>query len=397
MRTITDAQRRARLVRRHRLSTDHRAADSEQAADAVVCLHATDPASVFLSARARTGDFAVDGLEDALYRDRSLVKHLAMRRTLFVASRRMLPLIHAGGSRRVAAAEARRLIRDVEKAGLVADGPRWLEQARTSVVQALADQELTSSQLRARIPLLEGAVTYGAGRRWEGQVPIGPRVLTVLSAEGLVVRASNRGDWTASRPRWTLMERWLGEPLPVLDENEGHDLLVRAWLAAFGPGTEQDLTWWLGATRTAVRGSLQRLDVTEVRLEDGSSGFLLTDDADDDADADPGPADDAVALLPALDPTTMGWADRDWYLGDHRELLFDRNGNGGPTIWVGGRIVGGWWQAPDGEVITHLLADAGSEAARLIEDERVRLSEWLGGRVIMPRFPSPLARAVAGE
>ncbi len=391
---VTDAQRRARLVRRHHLSAESRAAGSEQAADAVVCLHATDPASVFLSARARTGDFAVGGLEDALYRDRSLVKHLAMRRTLFVASRRMLPVIHAGGSRRVAAAEARRLIRDVEKAGLVPDGTQWLEQARTAVIEALADQELTSSQLRAGIPLLEGAIRYGAGRRWEGQVPVGPRVLTVLSAEGLVVRASNRGDWAASRPRWTLMERWLGEPLPMLDETEGRDRLIRAWLAAFGPGTEQDLTWWLGTTRTAVRGSLQRLGVTEIRLQHGTSGYVLADDVD--ADPEP-PGDDAVALLPALDPTTMGWADRDWYLGDHRDLLFDRNGNGGPTIWVAGRIVGGWWQAPDGEVITHLLTDVGSGAQRLIDDERVRLSEWLGGRVIMPRFPSPLARAVAGE
>ena len=58
-----------------------------------------------------------------------------------------------------------------------------------------------------------------------------------------------------------------------------------------------------------------------------------------------------VALLPALDPTTMGWQGRGWYLGPHGPRLFDRSGNAGPTVWVDGHIVGGWAQRPDGEVV----------------------------------------------
>ena len=69
-----------------------------------------------------------------------------------------------------------------------------------------------------------------------------------------------------------------------------------------------------------------------------------------------------VALLPALDPTTMGWQARDWYLGSHKAQLFDRNGNAGPTIWLDGRIVGGWAIRDAGEVVTGLLEDVGREA-----------------------------------
>jgi hypothetical protein len=392
MRVIADEERRSRLVRRHRLAVDRRAgaADLEQVSESVVCLHATDPATVYLSAWARTDAFSPSPMEDALYRRRSLVKHLAMRRTLFVATRRMLPVIHAGASLRVAGAETRRLIRDVEKAGLFRDGRRWLERARSAALEVLAERELSSTELRAEVPLLEGSVTYGAGRTWEAQVPVGPRVLTILSAEGRIVRASNRGDWTSSRPRWTAMERWLGEPLPELDEDEGRDRLIRAWLASFGPGTVEDLKWWLGSTLTAVRDSLGRLDVSQVGLEGGGTGYVLAEDLE----PDPAPVWDSVALLPGLDPTTMGWYQRDWYLGDHRKLLFDTAGNAGPTVWVGGRIVGGWWQAPDGEVVTHLLEDVGAEARTRIDEERLRLSSWLDGRVIMLRFPSPLARTV---
>ena len=42
---------------------------------------------------------------------------------------------------------------------------------------------------------------------------VGPRVLTVLSAAGRVVRASILGAWNTSRPRWALMRDWLGYDL----------------------------------------------------------------------------------------------------------------------------------------------------------------------------------------
>jgi hypothetical protein len=86
----------------------------------------------------------------------------------------------------------------------------------------------------------------------------------------------------------------------------------------------------------------------------------------------------------------MGWSQRDWYLGPHREQLFDASGNAGPTAWWEGRIVGGWRQREGGEVFVQLLEDVGEEAARALEHEARRLTEWLGGTRALPRFPSPL-------
>ena len=154
-----------------------------EAADSMVCLHGTDPVTVYLSARARVDGMAVPDLERALYVDRSLVRHLAMRRTLFVFPRATLSDAQAGASNRVADTERRRLIRDVETARLHPDGERWLAEASDQVLAALSDgREVTSSELRAAIPLLEGSMAYGEGRSWGGQVAAGPRVLTVLSA-----------------------------------------------------------------------------------------------------------------------------------------------------------------------------------------------------------------------
>jgi hypothetical protein len=385
-------ERRTRLAVRHRLAPGHRARDVVEAAGSLVCLHATDPATVYLSAWARTEDMTVADLDLALYEDRSLVKHLAMRRTLFVFPRGVLPFAQAGASNRVADVERRRLVKQVEEAGLQRDGARWLADACDQVLAALADgREASSSELRKEIASLEGAMTYGEGRSWGGRISVGPRVLTILSAEGRIVRATNAGGWHVSRPRWALTTSWLGEPIEALSPEDGTAGLVRAWLGAFGPGTVADLQWWLGSTVTSIRRALGDVKAIEVDL-DGQTGFVLPDDLEPTEPVPPW-----AALLPPLDPTTMGWTGREWYLGPHKAALFDTSGNAGPTIWWDGRIVGGWRQRTGGEVELQLLEDVGSDGRHAIEDEADRLTAWFAGRRVLPRFPSPLSKAVADE
>jgi len=391
VRTIDAAERRARLARRHRLAPGHRAGDVVEAAASMACLHGTDPATIYLSAWARVDGMTVADLDRALYADRTLVKHLAMRRTLFVFPRWMLSSAQAGASSRVADRERRRLIRDVELAGLHRNGERWLTQAGRRVLAVLSDgREATSSELRDGIPALEGSIAYGEGKSWGGHVAVGPRVLTTLSAEGHIVRASNDGGWTTSRPRWASMRSWLGKDIAALPEAEGTARLVEQWLRVFGPGTGADIKWWLGSTLAAVRRALADVHAVEVDL-DGLTGYLLPDDLEAAEPLEPW-----AALLPPLDPTTMGWFERGWYLGPYKQQLFDTRGNAGATAWWGGQIVGGWRQSDTGEVMLRLLEDVGSEALGALKDEAARLTEWFGGVRAPPRFPSPMSKAVAG-
>ena len=368
------------------MAAQHRAKNVVEAARSVVALHATDPATVYLSARARVDGMSIAALDRALYEERSLVKHLAMRRTLFVVPAAALGFVQAGASARVAAAERARLIRDVERVGLRRDGKRWLAQARRAVLAALADgREATATELREELAVLRGGVMQGEGRAWGGEFPVAPRVLNILSASGDVVRASNQGGWTTSRPRWATARCWLGDEIARLDPAEGAARLVDAWLRAFGPGTAADVKWWLGSTVAIVRRALADLGAVEVALDSGSVGYVLPDDLEPEDPAEPW-----AALLPSLDPTTMGWQERDWYLGPHRAELFDRAGNAGPTAWWDGRIVGGWCQEESGEVRLALLEDPGRDARSALEAEAERLTTWLDGAVVRPRFPTSL-------
>jgi hypothetical protein len=106
-----------------------------------------------------------------------------------------------------------------------------------------------------------------------------------------------------------------------------------------------------------------------------------------------------AALLPGLDPTAMGWQQRDWYLAPAlRPALFDRSGNVGPTVWWNGRVVGGWGQRPDGEIVWRLLdtEGVGSEAEAAVAVEAERLRGWVGATRVTPRFRVPLEKELAG-
>ena len=385
VRTVTDVERRHRLGRRHALSPAHRLASPEEVTRALVALHATEAATVYLSVAARAPVVTVSDIDRALYDDRSLVKQLAMRRTLFVFPRELLPAAWGSAAARVADAERRKIAANVVADGRTGDGHAWLTEVGSQVEELLAREgTLPARAIREALPQLDGKVATSASSAWGGPVPLAPRVLTLLGAAGILTRGRNAGHWRVSRPAWTLMTGWLGESPEALPAREGYAELVRRWLDRFGPGTEADLVWWLGSTKTAVRHALADLAAVEVALDDGSTGWLLPEDTDPEPEVAPW-----AALLPTLDPTTMGWRQRDFYLSpEHTPYLFDTNGNGGTTVWWDGRIVGCWVQDPDGVVVPVLREDIGTEGMAAVDTEAERLTRWLDGTVVNTVYAS---------
>jgi hypothetical protein len=388
MRRVDAEERRARLARRHRLTPASRTQDVADAVRSVVAFHSSDPVTVFLSARARVRDFDARRLESALYDERTLVRMLAMRRTLFVVPRELVPVVDAGASQAVAANERRKLEKFVAESGVSDDPAAWLDAARAAALAALeARGEASTSELTGDHPLLAERLRLGIGTRWEAEVGAASRVLLLLAAEGKIVRDRPRGGWTASQYRWVPIER-LGV-LEPFDPAEARAQLVGLWLGAFGPATEADIRWWTGWTARDARAALASVPHAEVDLG-GAVGYVLGDDLEPEPRGEP-----AAALLPALDPTTMGWKERGWYLGPHAASLFDRNGNAGPTVWWGGQVVGGWAQRKDGGIVHRLLEDVGAEAEAAIAAEAESLADWLGTVRITPRFRTPLERELS--
>ncbi|MBF6177011.1 winged helix DNA-binding domain-containing protein [Nocardia otitidiscaviarum] len=388
MRSIDTAQRRARLAVRHLLAPEARVDDAAEIARAMVVLHATDPATVFLSVAARSRTVEPGHVEKALYEDRTLLRMLAMRRTMFVAPIDLVPVLQASCADALAAKQRKTYGRFVEQAGVVdGDISAWWAEVEAETHRALlARGAATGAQLSKDVPRLRTQVDTAPGKSYSKPTNITTWVLVTLGAEGRIVRGRPNGSWSSSQYTWSPIESWLPDGIAAMSADEARAELVRRWLHRFGPAPVSDVKWWTGWTAAEVKKALARLDTVEVAV-DGGTGLVLADDLEPVAAPEPW-----AALLPALDPTPMGWQARDWYLGAHGPALFDRNGNVGPTVWWDGRIVGGWAQRADGEIVWRLLEDVGSEAQRHIEAEAARLTDWYGEVRPTPRFRTPLER-----
>ncbi|MEV5937297.1 winged helix DNA-binding domain-containing protein [Streptomyces sp. NPDC051994] len=386
-RKITAEERRARLGARHLLAPAARANTPEAVAEALLGLHATDPATVYLAVAARLKDPSVPDLERALYEDRTLVRMLCMRRTMFVVPRELAPVVDASAARAVAARERRNLAKVIQEQ-LGFDG-RWFAATEDAVLAALSRRgEATAAQLADDVPDLKSQIVQSEGKPYEARPRITSRFLGVMAAEGRIRRGRPLGTWASSQFRWIS-----AEPHPELPADEAKAELAARYLAAFGPATTEDVKWWTGWTLTDTRKALARTGAVEADLDEGPCHVLP---AHLEAAAEPEPW---AALLPALDPTPMGWRGRDWYVDeDHRAELFDTTGNIGPSVWWNGRVVGGWAQRADGEIVTAPLVKGGlpREARAAIDAEAERLAAFFGDVRVKPSFRTPLERRLAG-
>ena len=370
--------RRARLGLRHRLAPGSQPAAQPsgpaEVAASLVAVHGTDPSSAYLGILARLASGDVADVERALYQDRTLIRLLGMRRTVFLATLDDAALIQAACSRAVAARERRKVLGYLAESGAPGDVDAWLAEVERAALAALAVRgEATAAELADDDARLRTQIVLARGKAYEGRQNLASRVLFLLAAQGQVVRGRPRGSWTSHQYRWSPMELWCPGGLDGWPTEAAEVELARRWLQAYGPATPDDLRWWAGWGKTQLNRVLTELKPAEVDL-DGAPGIALADDLAPAPEVEPW-----AALLPGLDSTPMGWQQRDWFLGEHGPRLFDQTGNIGPTIWWNGRIVGGWAQDRGGEIVCRFLEDAGSAAAAAVEAAAERLAGLLGG------------------
>jgi winged helix DNA-binding protein len=386
-RLIDDTERRARLARRHALAPQHRVEDALAATTAMTVLHATEPATPYLSLLARIDAFTRSDMDHALFESRSLVKQLAMRRTVFVFPRDLLPAAISGPSALIARQEHGRLVKELESNHVADDGATWLAAARRAVLERLVDgAELSATQLREEVAELAGRVSRYENKPYGQVLHVAPGVITWLGAAGDLVRGHNGSHWRVNRNLWTRMEDWLGEPVARVDTHLGYAQLVERYMRAFGPVTERDLVWWFGATKGVIRRALADLNAVQVRLEREQTGWVLPDDLDPEPPVEPW-----AALLPALDPTALGWKQRDFYLDpDFYSAIFDWSGNCGTTAWWNGQIIGAYVQDDAGRVELIVPRDPGRAGRAALNAEAKRLEDWLDGERVTAAYKSPL-------
>lgn len=379
---------RARARRAH---LDRSGGDVAAIADRLVALHGSDPATVHVSVHARQPirpfEDLIDDVRRAVDDDRSVLKLFAMRRTLHYVGHLIAPAVLGLARHRLLADRAKSAAKFLTEAGAPP-----LDAYRAPVLDALVTGPHVVEALQELVPEMALRVGLSPDSVYASSAPVSRFVLEALSVEGLVVRASGVGSWKAGKSAWARLDQWAPWLAPT-DGRAAYASLLRAWLDAFGPGRLDDFVWWAGVTKRDAKLAVEDLgaDVISVEVR-GWAGPRLALRGPLEDDGPPAP----VSLLPSLDPSGMCWTDRSPFLDPAwSRPMWDNTGNLGPTIWVDGRVVGGWACTPDGEVVTRVLDPAAAEHEGAIRDEAARLTAALDGRVVTPRFPTPLTKELS--
>jgi Winged helix DNA-binding domain len=385
---IDAEERRARLAERHRLLPRTRTDDLPQIADDLVALHSSDPVTVFLSAMARMAHPSIEAVEQALYTDRSLIRHHGMRRTLWVATPPVARLIHAAATRDLVANERRRTSQLLAAAG-VENPEQWLAEAERQVLADLREHgPSTAREVGQRVEALRHRLQLAPGKAYAAAQSAHTRVLYILGFTGQMLRG-RPSSWINGAYAYADAESWLPGGLGELDAQHAAAELANRWLQRFGPGTTADVQWWMGWTARRTKQALSDCGAVEAELE-GEAGWLAAEDPP------LGPVERWVAVLPGLDPTIMGWKQREWYLPKTSLEVFDTVGNGGPSLWVDGRVVGAWAQSKDGSIHTHYFERVAASRRREIDQRIEQLKSWTGDTRFTIRFPGDIHAQLLG-
>ncbi len=306
-----------------------------------------------------------------------------MRRTLWVGSPEVVRLVDAAATKDLFGPQFRRTATMLADAGVEAP-ESWLTDAMDQVVADLAEHgPSTARQLGERVPALRRPLQLAAGTPWAATPSAHTRVILLLGFQGRLLRTRPTGSWVSGAYHYAATDRWLPGGLGDLDPGEAAAGLADHWLRQFGPGLAGDLQWWAGWTKARTTKALTDCGAVPVDLG-GREGWLAADDLGSPA------AVPWVAVLPSLDPTTMGWKERSWYLPASSAEAFDRNGNAGPTIWVDGRVVGAWAQTKAGEFRTHYFESVpAGRRAEVAERVEVLRAAVQGARFTV-RFPGAI-------
>jgi hypothetical protein len=333
---------------RHHLTPGTKTDDLVQIAGDVGGLHATGVTTPYLSLLARTRTFVRDDLDSHLYERRTLAKLRCVRNTIYVHPVQALPFVF----RATVELATRGSERYMEARGISLAQFRTISEAIIALLKGAdtahpADKghpaEMTASEIKETLHI---------------ELDIAA-VLNLLCDQGVLIRARPEKSWRDRRQKYALFTGYFpGVDLYAMDEQEAIRCLVRYYLAAFGPATENDVVWWTGLGKRKIRTALADLasETAQVAIAGLGGEYIMLRSEMDRLHSATVRADPVVNLLPVLDPYIMGYKDRGRYLDERdRDLVFDRSGNGTSTIMVSGRVSGVWDTEDDIEPVVKLL------------------------------------------
>jgi hypothetical protein len=262
---------------------------------------------------------------------------------------------------------------------------RDLEGTREALRDAMA-KPVTLDEIRSR--LADGLLrSLGDVGRKAGMPTLASMVLRNMWVTGEVMRVQGEGTLDTAVVRWGIDPR----PRTVPTAADAVIVVAARWLAAHGPVSAKAFAAAFQIAAGRANGALKAVKPVEIEIE-GLDGTYLAPEGF----VPPAAGDAPVRLLPVRDPLT------DVHLaalstGDAARLAMTRAHGVGPTVLLGGEVIGAWNYDPLGRAIAWrpLVAPVDERAQAAIATEAARVSAFIRGELgaVPLHTATPPARA----
>jgi len=356
------------VLSKQHLTPDSAGDDIVQIVRDVGGLHATSSTTPYLSLLARCPKFKKEDLDRELYESRTLGRIRCVRKTIYIHTKDMIPIVWKATTSKVAKASKRYM----EYRGV---SDEVYKEVSKKILTMLSDQEMTASEIKEAVST-EADISS---------------ILYYLCDQGLLLRGKPAGGWRDRNHKYCLFSEYFPDvDLEKPSESEAITSLIGQYYTSFGPATENDVVWWTGLGKTEVRYALKNLQdkLLEVPMLGGERSLIVLQlDEASIRDMEP-PDKPMVNLLPTLDPYLMGYKERGRYLAEEdSDLVFDRSGNATSVILVDGKVIG-VWDYEGGEesfVKLHIFRKIGKEIYDDIYNRAGSLGRFIAGSEVRIR------------
>jgi len=309
------------VLHKQHLTADSKSNNIAQVVKDLSGLHATIPATPYLSLLARTRNFQKEFLEEELYMKRTLGKIRCMRKTVHILPKEMIPVAFSATSKSVELASEK-------YSRYLGVTQEEYERTARQILKVLKGKAMDASEIKQSL---------------KTERNISP-IVNLMCDQGLLIRGKPAKSWKSNIHSYHLFEDYFPSlDLNAIDEATAKELLLRNYTSSFGPVTEDDVVWWIGFLKGEVEQILKNLEdqITQLEVSGLDKSFLMFDS--DIRSLDASRSRDTVNLLPSLDPYLMGYKDRERYLDSEcYDNVFDRSGNATSTILLNGKVIGVW-------------------------------------------------------
>lgn len=259
------------VLHKHHLLEDSQAKSVLQAVNDVVALHATSAGTPYLSLFARVKNFRRNRLDEELYAKRNLIRLKLMRGTLFIVSTEMAPLVF-----QATRPSDSQLLRLIQSWGVHVDEYQMLADR---LVEILRGGEKTLQEIKKVLPRdIVRSVALKTGKQVYKATNVST-VLRVLTRMGIVISEKAPGTLSVTKGnRYALLkEKYPGLSLDSIGKEKAKIMLVKRYIEAFGPVTEEDIIWWTGFNTTEIKKMFQKIkkELFHVRIRGFKRKYLM--------------------------------------------------------------------------------------------------------------------------